>query len=133
MDELTLPSEMNCNPNWVLRTSVENPTPSTNKFSFRKEIVALNMNDANRLMWMVVRGHLSLLKRTRVLKAKVNQQIHTFSWQNRALVRLFLAWFQSSLLSQALRHAKKARITKWKILANIGARINYLPLTTVAL
>lgn len=76
--ELTDPSLLNStNPLDDSVTSIGKPTPLTNKFSFMNENEALIIKDANRLMWMVVRGQRSFLfqdKKTGIVVIQSLQQ-----------------------------------------------------------
>lgn len=65
--ELTDPSLLNStNPLDDSLTSIGKPTPLTNRFSFMNENEALIIKDANRLMWMVVRGQRSFLFQNKI-------------------------------------------------------------------
>lgn len=65
--ELTDPSLLNStNPLDDSLTSIGKPTPLTNRFSFMNENEALIIKDANKLMWMVVRGQRSFLFQNKI-------------------------------------------------------------------
>lgn len=65
--ELTDPSLLNStNPLDDSLTSIGKPTPLTKRFSFMNENEALIIKDANRLMWMVVRGQRSFLFQNKI-------------------------------------------------------------------